>query len=80
MSEAFTHDYQVKCEWTKGAFLLRKKKAVNEEESLGWHVCRTKLTRNIFMEARTSHEKCPEIIPEHFEPLFCGSERVATKF
>ena len=44
---------------------------------LGWHVCRTKLARKIFCPRHEfSHEKCSEIFPEVFEPLFCGSKKI----
>ena len=46
---------------------------------LGWHVCRAKLARNIFSRREFSHEKCSEIFPEIFEPLFCGSEKKSRK-
>ena len=42
----------------------------------GWHVCRTKLARYIFFEARIFSRKCSEVFPEMFEPLFCGSEKI----
>ena len=43
---------------------------------LGWHVCRTKLARKIFLRHEFSHEKCSEMFPEIFEPLFCGSGKI----
>ena len=36
--------------------------------------------RKIFFEPRISYEKCSEIFPEFFEPLFCGSEKIPWKF
>ena len=41
-----------------------------------WHVCRVNFARKIFFELRISYEKCSEIFPEYFEPLFCGSEKI----
>ena len=46
---------------------------------LGWHVCRKKLARTIFSKRKFSHEKCFEIFPEFFEPLFCGSGKIPQK-
>ena len=46
---------------------------------LAWHVCRTKLARMMFSRHEFSHEKRPEISPEMFEPLFCGSEKIPAK-
>ena len=57
---------------------LRKSKGV-QEKGLRWHVCRVNLARKIFFELRISYEKCSEIFPEMFEPLFCGLEN-PTKF
>ena len=39
---------------------------------LVWHVCRTKLARNIFSRHEIAHGKCSEIVPEIFEPFFVG--------
>ena len=33
-----------------------------------------------FSSHEFSYEKCSEIFPEFFEPLFCGSERIPGKF
>ena len=33
-----------------------------------------------FLSYEFSYEKCPEIFPENFEPLFCGSEKNPAKF
>ena len=45
-------------------------------KNLGRHVCRTKLARNIFIEARILLTKnAPKIFPETLEPLFCGSAK-----
>ena len=44
---------------------------------LGCYVCRTKLARKKKLSRREiSREKCSEIFPEMFEPLFCGSEKI----
>ena len=44
---------------------------------LRWHVCRVNFARKIFfLSHEFSYEKCPEISPESFEPLFCGSEKI----
>ena len=42
---------------------------------LRWHVCRVNFARKIFLSHEFSYEKCSEIFPEIFEPLFCGSEK-----
>ena len=42
---------------------------------LGWHICRTKLARIFYSRHEFSHEKCSDIFPEMFEPLFCVSEK-----
>ena len=34
------------------------------------------MARKIFWGLRISHEKCSEISPEIFEPLFCGPEKI----
>ena len=44
---------------------------------LGWDVCRTKLARNIFFEARSFSRKNARNSPQEFEPLFCGSDNPA---
>ena len=37
--------------------------------------------RKIFFSSHeVSYEKCSEIFPEIFEPLFCGSEKIPGKF
>ena len=37
--------------------------------------------RKIFFSSHEfSYEKCSEIFPEIFEPLFCGSEKIPGKF
>ena len=33
-----------------------------------------------FLSHEFSYEKCSEIFPEMFEPLFCGSEKIPGKF
>ena len=33
-----------------------------------------------FLSHEFSYEKCSEIFPENFEPLFCGSEKIPGKF
>ena len=43
---------------------------------LRWHVCRVNFARKIFFELRIFLRKMPEISPEIFEPLFCGSEKI----
>ena len=44
---------------------------------LRWHVCRVNFARKIFFELyEFSYERCSEIFPEIFEPLFCGSEKI----
>ena len=47
---------------------------------LRWHVCRVNFARKIFSSHVFSYEKCSEIFPENFEPLFCGSEKIPGKF
>ena len=47
---------------------------------LRWHVCRVNFARKIFSSHEFSYEKCSEIFPENFEPLFCGSEKIPGKF
>ena len=42
---------------------------------LRWHVCRVNFARRFFSSHEFSSEKCSEIFPEKFEPLFCGSEK-----
>ena len=43
----------------------------------GRHVCRTKLTREIWFSRHDfSRDKCSEIFPSIFEPFFCGSEKI----
>ena len=37
-------------------------------------------TERFFSSHEFSHEKCSEIFPENFEPLFCGSEKIPGKF
>ena len=36
---------------------------------------RSRSERIFFLRHKPSHEKCSEIIPEYFEPLFCGSKK-----
>ena len=43
-------------------------------------VARVNFAQQIFFEPRISYEKCSEIFPEIFEPLFCGSEKIPGKF
>ena len=47
-----------------------------------WHVCRVNFARKIyfFSSHEFSYEKCSEIFPEIFEPMFCGSEKIPGKF
>ena len=42
---------------------------MNSTTLFGWHVCRTKLARNVFSRHEFSHEKCSEMFPDTFEPL-----------
>ena len=37
-------------------------------------------TKDFFSSHEFSYEKCSEIFPEIFEPLFCGSEKIPGKF
>ena len=37
-------------------------------------------TKDFFSSHEFSYEKCSEIFPEMFEPLFCGSEKIPGKF
>ena len=37
-------------------------------------------TKDFFLSYEFSYEKCSEIFPEFFEPLFCGSEKIPGKF
>ena len=37
-------------------------------------------TKDLFSSHEFSYEKCSEIFPEIFEPLFCGSEKIPGKF
>ena len=37
-------------------------------------------TKDFFSSYEFSYEKCSEIFPEIFEPLFCGSEKIPGKF
>ena len=48
--------------------------------SLGWHVCRVNFVTKDFLSYEFSYEKCSEIFPGIFEPLFCGSEKNPGKF
>ena len=36
-------------------------------------------TKDVFSSYEFSYEKCSEISPEMFEPLFCGSEKIPPK-
>ena len=38
------------------------------------------LHERFFSSHEFSYEKCSEIFPENFEPLFCGSEKISGKF
>ena len=51
------------------------KQGRGNQNSLRWHVCRVNFARKIFSSHEFSYEKCSEIFPEIFEPLFCGSEK-----
>ena len=42
---------------------------------LGWHICRTKLARNMFFEFRMFSQECSEITFD-FRPLFSVSEKI----
>ena len=37
-------------------------------------------TKDFFSSHEFSYERCSEIFPEIFEPLFCGSEKIPGKF
>ena len=37
-------------------------------------------TKDFFSSYEFSYEKCSDIFPEFFEPLFCGSEKIPAKF
>ena len=51
-------------------------KARNDTHKLlRWHVCRANFARKTFLSYELSYEKCSEIFPEFFGPLFCGSEK-----
>ena len=48
---------------------------------LGWHVCRTKLARKIFVEAGKNLTKnAPKFSPKCLRLLFCGSEKIPPNF
>ena len=49
------------------------------KSALGWHVCRTKLARKMFFEARISHEKCTEIFPNFSSLYFAGPQNSRQK-
>ena len=59
---------------TRAANITTKKKNI-----LGWHVCRMKLARNICSRRELSHEKCSEIFPDIFEPLFRGFKKFESR-
>ena len=45
------------------------------EKILGWHVCRTKLARNNFIEARNVSRKMFRNFPRIFRAFICGPEK-----
>ena len=46
------------------------------EKNLRWHVCRANFVRRMFfLSYKLPYEKCSDIFPDIFEPLFCGSEK-----
>ena len=74
---------------SSGLFLVFKCCSTSQKKKSPWRQKNVKVarlqsefcTKDIFFSSHEfSYEKCSEIFPENFEPLFCGSEKIPGKF